>query len=116
MVSSKDIEHLKDQLLEIKSELQQSIELAQSSADTVELDQTKAGRVSRGDALMQQEMAKAGLERDRRHFLQVIKALSRIEEEDYGFCAECDEPISIERLKIMPEAELCIRCMEKREG
>ncbi|WP_144394279.1 TraR/DksA family transcriptional regulator [Pleionea sediminis] len=115
MVTEQHIEQFKQELLELKQELQQSIELAQDSAETVELDQTKTGRVSRGDALQQQEMAKAGLARDKQRFLNVIKALNRIEDDDYGFCMECGEPITVSRLEIMPEAEFCIQCMEKQE-
>ncbi len=48
----------KDQLLQKEKELLQSLALANQSAETVELDQAMMGRVSRGDALLQQSMLK----------------------------------------------------------
>jgi DnaK suppressor protein len=115
MLSDKQVKHYYQKLMTLKQELQDDIELAQDSAKTVELDQTSTGRVSRGDALQQQAMAKAGLERDQKRFIKVIKALSRISDDDYGWCLQCDEPISEKRLEIMPEAEFCIDCEAKKE-
>ena len=40
-------------------------------------------------------------------------ALARIESDEYGMCAECREPISVERLKVLPYSEFCIGCAEK---
>jgi len=40
----------------------------------------------------------------------VNDALERIEKGAYGVCEKCNNAISIERLKISPEARLCIQC------
>ena len=46
--------------------------------------------------------------------LQAIDAaLSRIENEVYGICLECQEEISDERLEAVPHATLCRNCMNK---
>ena len=37
-------------------------------------------------------------------------ALDRIDNGTYGICTNCNKPISIERLKAMPEATVCIKC------
>jgi DnaK suppressor protein len=42
-------------------------------------------------------------------------ALRRLDEGIYGFCAECSEKISVERLKILPFALLCKDCQETKE-
>ena len=39
-------------------------------------------------------------------------ALEKIEQGKYGICEKCQKPISIERLKISPEARLCLRCQK----
>lgn len=41
---------------------------------------------------------------------EISEALERIENGTYGICANCDKPISIERLEAMPEATVCIKC------
>ena len=41
---------------------------------------------------------------------EIDSALSRIADGTYGFCTDCNRQISLERLEIMPEATLCIKC------
>jgi len=42
-------------------------------------------------------------------------ALKRLDEGSYGYCEECSEEISMERLKVIPFALLCRDCQETRE-
>ena len=46
---------------------------------------------------------------------KIDKALLRIKDETYGFCAETAEPIGLKRLMARPVAELCIAAQEKHE-
>lgn len=46
---------------------------------------------------------------------QVRSALQRMDNGSYGICGECDEPISIARLKVIPWANYCIKCQEQIE-
>lgn len=43
---------------------------------------------------------------------EVTIALERLEAGTYGICAECGDPINIERLKVMPMAKYCTDCQE----
>jgi DnaK suppressor protein len=45
----------------------------------------------------------------------VEHALDRLDEGTYGYCDECGRMIPLERLKILPFTEHCVRCQEKRE-
>ncbi len=40
-------------------------------------------------------------------------ALSKIENEDFGLCVECDEPISFDRLLLLPESTHCMQCLKR---
>jgi len=40
-------------------------------------------------------------------------AYLRIESNEYGICKECEEDINIERLKLIPESQYCIDCMNE---
>jgi RNA polymerase-binding transcription factor DksA len=42
-------------------------------------------------------------------------ALSRINNGTYGVCLECGEIIEEPRLKMVPGAELCIKCVQKKK-
>ena len=50
------------------------------------------------------------------HRLELIEdALDGIENGDYGFCEECEEPINEKRLQLMPFAHFCVRCQSELE-
>lgn len=42
-------------------------------------------------------------------------ALARLQEPDFGHCADCDQPIPFDRLRLTPQASCCIRCQTERE-
>lgn len=41
-------------------------------------------------------------------------ALRKVEEGGYGICKECGDPISEERLAILPHTTVCVKCARKR--
>ncbi len=50
---------------------------------------------------------------------EIQAALTKVETGGYGICERCGEPINPERLQIMPEATMCVRCKsltEKQRG
>jgi len=96
-------------------ELEDLAESSQAATATVELDQTRQGRLSRMDALQGQEMAKAAEQRRCVSVQRLNSALRRLEKGDYGECLECGEPIAEARLKADPATTLCLACAEDRE-
>ena len=115
-LSEKQLTELRQTLLTSKEELEELLRISESSADTVSLDQSKVGRVSRVDALQQQAMAQANRETYKKRLVMVNKALAKMGGDDYGFCEVCDEDIAFARLQIRPESSLCIACQEKKES
>ena len=49
-------------------------------------------------------------DRERKLIKKINDALTRIEEDDYGFCDSCGVEIGIRRLEARPTATLCIDC------
>jgi len=98
-------------LLEARlSALHSQDEANADSRDTVVLDQTSVGRLSRMDAMQQQAMAKA-TRQNRTTEIQAIKnALLRLEEGEYGYCEDCGENIPAKRLELSPTAIRCVGC------
>ncbi len=115
-LSKKQIATLHEQLRTIKVELTRLLTLSEKSSDIVTLDQSRVGRLSRMDALQQQEMAKAGKQRQEQQLILVNRALIRLEENEYGYCLECDEVIAYSRLQIRPESEFCVACQNLQEN
>ena len=47
---------------------------------------------------------------------RVTAALERIDDDSFGLCAECEEPIPGKRLELMPYVELCVDCQQAHDG
>jgi RNA polymerase-binding protein DksA len=45
----------------------------------------------------------------------IIRALQKIDEGNYGICEECEEEISIKRLRVIPDATYCLSCQTHLE-
>lgn len=52
---------------------------------------------------------------DRATLQQINEALERIEDETYGVCEHCGEPIQPKRLEAVPWALLCVHCQGLQE-
>ena len=46
---------------------------------------------------------------------RLAAALDRLDHGEYGDCAECGRPISVGRLRAMPEVLTCIACQDRLE-
>lgn len=103
------------QLLELRTEIEALAEMRKEAGSTVELDQTRTGRLSRMDALQGQAMAKAGQARAELELKRITAALARIRDGSYGECLECGEVIAEKRLEANPTVTLCIRCAAAKE-
>ncbi|MBV9521844.1 MAG: RNA polymerase-binding protein DksA [Alphaproteobacteria bacterium] len=54
-------------------------------------------------------------DRERKLIAKIDAALMRIEEGNYGFCEESDEPIGLRRLEARPTATLSLEAQERHE-
>ena len=46
---------------------------------------------------------------------QINRTLERIDEGDYGICAECGQEIAEARMNVLPNSEYCIACAERHD-
>ena len=106
----------KHALLKLKAALLRAQETGDEAEQTVELDQTRVGRLSRMDAMQAQAMSKETGRRRRLKLLQIDAALKRLDEGEFGFCQECGEAIAPARLEVDPTVLLCISCAEQKES
>lgn len=97
------------------AQLEASIEEARRGAKPVQLDQQSVGRVSRIDAIQQQQMAAAGQRSMELRLQQAKAALRAVEAEEYGWCQRCEEPIGFKRLEAKPESPFCLDCQSAGE-
>ncbi len=97
-------------LIARREELEQLSQNSAEARETVTLDQASVGRLSRMDAMQQQAMAQATERQRAIEISRIENALKRLDEDEYGFCVECGEDISVKRLEIDPAATHCIKC------
>tara|TARA_R110002074_G_scaffold45858_3_gene118452 strand:- start:716 stop:1063 length:348 start_codon:yes stop_codon:yes gene_type:complete len=109
-LNSEQIDQFRQMLLERQAELKAREADGAGWRGPVELDQQSVGRLSRMDAMQQQEMAQVEARRRQSDLARIEMALVRMAEEEYGWCAECGEPIARRRLEIDPAAALCVGC------
>ena len=116
MDESIDIAAFRDLLLARERELIEEEKSGDDAAGTVELDQTRLGRLSRMDALQAQQMAKASSRRRHMERGRIAAALKRMDDGEYGNCLGCGEPIPAPRLEIEPAATQCVACASSSEA
>ena len=61
------------------------------------------------------DMAYVNRNRNNEEIERLNDSLEKIKDGSFGLCEECEEEISIKRLKICLDAKLCIRCAEMVE-
>jgi DnaK suppressor protein len=124
-LTEKQLKSFRQSLTALREELLVLLEMSAESGDTVELDQTKVGRLSRMDAMQQQEMSNACRAGYQKRLKDVQLALSNIEQSgsglcdpgscEYGWCEHCGDAIDIRRLDAKPESRFCVGCQETAE-
>jgi DnaK suppressor protein len=55
------------------------------------------------------------LHHERAELTAAQQALERMARGDYGVCAECGEPIGLQRLEVVPDAPCCVNCQGEAE-
>lgn len=96
---------LEDRLAELKSRLDR---LGHDLREPVTAD-FEDQAVEREDDEVQEDLVAAGHQEIR----MIEAALHRIEAGTYGTCANCGDPISVQRLYLLPHTPICRDCAAK---
>ncbi len=108
-----EMEQIRQKLTGLQSALRELQETSSATGETVELDQSRVGRLSRMDAMQAQQMALETARRRQEQILKIDGALRRIESDAYGYCFICGEEIDTRRLSVDPTNTRCMNCAEK---
>ena len=99
----------RDKLKTLLSEIEEYLEKSKDSAEAVSPDKG-LGRLSRMEAMQDQQMVLELRRRRKRRKLEVINALTRLENDKFGRCIFCGGEISQNRLDAFPEVQTCVSC------
>lgn len=105
-----DFENFKTRLQTLQGELQRTLGsrgeiVIQGSPDALDEVQYAIDR----------DLTIRRLDREAALLREVNAALERIDDGSFGQCLDCDQAISLKRLKALPWASLCLECREKRD-
>lgn len=109
-MNPEETEQFRQQLVQLKSELEALEQATQKNGQTVELDQSRTGRLTRMDAMQAQQMALEDARRRQQQLVKIDGALRRIEADEFGLCYVCEEEIDVRRLAVDPTNTRCIKC------
>ena len=108
---------------EEKADLKTKIieEIAKAEFDIAEMEkmaqpitpENSIGRVSRMDAINNKSVVDAALRTKRAKLTKLKVALNKIDDDNFGNCAMCNNPIQPMRLMFMPESTRCVRCASR---
>ena len=111
-MTADQIQQCKDKLLQLDKEHKKLEQEFAKASDTVVLDQSSVGRLSRMDAMQNQQMALEASRRREMHAEKIEGGLRRIESGQFGNCFYCEEEIPFPRLEADPTNTRCIKCAD----
>jgi DnaK suppressor protein len=65
------------------------------------------------EAINSKSINEASLVKSKQNLHNLQKSLKMINDFDFGYCKNCEEPIPYKRLLIIPEASFCVSCAGK---
>lgn len=89
----------------------QELSFSASNRDEIIVEAT-ADEIDRLQQQVSRDIAVRNLDRTSALLRNIRAALDRIEDETYGVCLRCEEPIPEKRLKAIPWASNCVDCQE----
>ena len=70
------------------------------------------GRLTRMEAISSKGISEASLNSSKVKLAKLEKALEKFDFPDFGICVRCSNSIPHERIMLIPESVLCVRCAE----
>jgi RNA polymerase-binding transcription factor DksA len=101
------------------ADLQRELDELQAQIAALEkaLEEKPDYGLGQGDpAVTRWELDHALLQRLKRRAASLERARSRLSEGTYGICARCGRSIHPDRLAVLPDTRVCIRCAQAGKG
>ena len=121
-MNKKELQKFKDQLEILRKKI--AGDLNHIEKDTLNKSQRDASGDLSGYSFHMADVATDNYDRElnldiasteQKRLNDIDDALTRIKDGKFGRCEGCDSKISLQRLKAMPYARLCIKCQQEAE-
>ena len=109
-MNEKERDALKEKMLQARTEITGNIDALKDLTKPIPPDDS-IGRLTRMEAINSKSINEAALSAAKLKLGKLESALKRIDTDpDFGLCLQCEEPIPVARLLLMPEATQCVKC------
>ena len=112
-MKKRDLNYLKKTLIQQLRDLLGRSDCSLSGLE--ETDDNLSDLLDRASKISEQEFYHHLCSRDKLQMRRIERSLQDIEDGVYGQCDQCEEEISIKRLKARPTARYCISCKTQLE-
>ena len=103
---------LKNKIVEDIKAMEREIEDLKEKVKPITPD-CSLGRLTRQEMIQEQQVNEHAMHEAEIRVNKLKYALGKVDREDYGICAECEEEIIFERLLLLPESTHCVACMSE---
>lgn len=111
-MESEEKESLRQAITEKIETLKKRIDVFKNLAKPVSPDNA-IGRITRMEAINSKGINEAALAKSKQTLSNLQESFELIDDPDFGYCLNCEEPIPFKRLLIMPESRFCVICAGK---
>lgn len=112
-MNEKQLQHFRNILVAWKQSLMEEVD---RTVDHMKEDATNfsdpADRATQEEEFALELRAR---DRERKLIRKIEKTITRLDNDDYGYCDACGIEIGLQRLEVRPTAELCIDCKTTQE-
>jgi DnaK suppressor protein len=110
-----ELEKYRERLLTLRRELAGDVSTLRAEGLALGTDGTQ-DMADEASNTYARQMLLGMSERERAMLREIDGALDRLDDGSFGTCEDCGDPIGEARLKVVPQATLCVDCKADREG
>lgn len=105
-----------EEILTIKHKIKAKIEATNEHIASLEFSiqqipqLDEIDKASRSEAIDYKRKCEADIRKSMKKLSEYEVALKRVDAPGFGICIECDKPIQITKLMLIPETMYCVRC------
>ena len=113
---AKEKKHFRQKLLEKRTELISVVQKTENYGRQVNTEAEGMDLADKASSSYTKEFMFSKSDGDRQLLQEVVDALRRLDEGEFGDCMNCGEEVNRKRLEAVPWSPFCLNCQEKAEA
>lgn len=112
---AKEKKHFKQKLIQKRADLISLVQKAEEYGREADSEAEGMDLADKASSSYTKEFMFSKSDSDRQLLQEVVDALTRLEEGQFGECISCGEAVEPKRLEAVPWSPLCLACQEQAE-